>query len=272
MRGEWEKYLLGKIELHSLFKRSKKKFKEPKGFGLIDGGIVTTKVSNESTEPTTISILENKALLAAASEISKSTPRQEETEVEATEISKPRKGRGKGKSKNNSISNSKPQSSVVQIEEPKGQSHNFTTGGLASVVQIEEVHGQSHNSSAGGSADAKPLPPVQFYALDSNQRILEEWKPSVVIVYHPDMTFVREIEIYKAENPKRKLKVYFLFYEDSTEAQKFEASIHRENSAFESLIRQKSLMMIPVDQVLFINHSSLTSFLISFAPPINTAI
>ncbi|KAL2336942.1 hypothetical protein Fmac_011388 [Flemingia macrophylla] len=29
---------------------------------------------------------------------------------------------------------------------------------------------------------------------------------------------------------------------------KFEASIRRENGAFESLIRQKSMMMIPVDQ------------------------
>ncbi|KAF3336074.1 DNA repair endonuclease UVH1 [Carex littledalei] len=251
MRGEWEKYLLGKIELHSLFKRGKKKPKEPKpkGFGLVDGGIVTTKVSNESTEPTAISILENKALLAAASEISKSTTRREEIEVEPAESSKPKKGRGKGKSKKNPVSDSKPQSSVVQIEEPEVKNHNFSTGGLASsAVQIEEAQGESHKSTAGGSADAKPLPPIQFYALDSDQHILEEWKPAVVIVYHPDMTFVREIEIYKAENPKRKLKTYFLFYEDSTEAQKFEASIHRENRAFESLIRQKSLMMIPVDQ------------------------
>jgi DNA excision repair protein ERCC-4 len=248
MQGEWEKYLLGKIELQSLSKRSKKKPKEPKGFGLIDGGIVTTKASNESTEPTTISVLENKALLAAASEVSKSI-RQEETEVEVTESSKPKKG--KGKSKKKAVSDSKTQSGVVQIEEPKGQTHNFATGGLANdAMQNEEAQGQSHKSTEGGLADTKPLPPVQFYALDSDQRILEEWKPSVVIVYHPDMTFVREIEIYRAENPKRKVKVYFIFYEDSAEAQKFEASIRRENSAFESLIRQKSLMMIPVDQVL----------------------
>lgn len=254
MRGEWEKYLLGKIELHSLSKRGKKKPKEPKpkGFGLVDGGVVTTKVSNESTEPTAISILENKALLAAASEISKSTTRREEMEVEPAESSKPKKGRGKGKSKKNLVSDSKPQSSVVQIEEPEGKNHNFSTGGLASSsVQTEEAQGESRKSTAGSSADVKPLPPIQFYALDSDQHILEKWKPAVVIVYHPDMTFVREIEIYKAENPKRKLKTYFLFYEDSTEAQKFEASIHRENRAFESLIRQKSLMMIPVDQVLF---------------------
>jgi DNA excision repair protein ERCC-4 len=42
--------------------------------------------------------------------------------------------------------------------------------------------------------------------------------------------------------------------------QKFESSIRRENEAFESLIRQKSLMMIPVDQVVF---HSVTTLLIS---------
>ncbi|KAJ4784542.1 DNA repair endonuclease UVH1 [Rhynchospora pubera] len=250
MRGEWEKYLLGKIELQSVFKRSKTKPKEPKGFGVIDGGIVTTKGPSESSEPNTISILENKALLAAASKISKSTIREVETEIEATESSKPKKGRGKGKSKKNSVPDCNAQSSGVQIEEPQGQSHDLSTGASASsVVQIEEKsHSQSHKSTSGGLSNTKPLPPVQFYALDRDRRILQEWKPSVVIVYHPDMTFVREIEIYKSENPNRKLKVYFLFYEDSTEGQKFEASIRRENSAFESLIRQKSLMMIPVDQ------------------------
>ncbi|KAG0447666.1 hypothetical protein HPP92_028225, partial [Vanilla planifolia] len=58
-----------------------------------------------------------------------------------------------------------------------------------------------------------------------------------------DIIFVREIEVYKAENPSLNVKVYFLFYENSAEVQKFDASIRRENAAFESLIRQKSLMM-----------------------------
>ncbi|KAL0409282.1 UNVERIFIED_CONTAM: DNA repair endonuclease UVH1 [Sesamum radiatum] len=42
--------------------------------------------------------------------------------------------------------------------------------------------------------------------------------------------------------------VHFHALENSTEVRKFEASIRRENGAFESLIRQKSLMMIPVNQ------------------------
>lgn len=90
---------------------------------------------------------------------------------------------------------------------------------------------------------------MHFHALDTDQHVLDILQPSVIVVYHPDMAFVREIEIYKAENPGKRVKVYFIFYEESTEVQKFEASIRRENGAFESLIRQKSLMMIPVDNV-----------------------
>lgn len=44
------------------------------------------------------------------------------------------------------------------------------------------------------------------------------------------MGFVRELEVYKAMNQDRLLKVYFQFYGESTEARKFEAIIRRENN------------------------------------------
>ncbi|KAJ3681790.1 hypothetical protein LUZ60_014363 [Juncus effusus] len=227
MRQEWEKYLLGKAELHGLNKRkrNKPKSKEPKGYGItIDGGMVTCTTSTKSTENAelnTISRLENEALFAKSLEITKLTKQVELQAETNTENPKSTKVKGKQilKKKNKSQGEKEPQGK---------SSSDFTTETLLK--------------------DGKPLPPLQFCALERDINILEEWKPSVIIVYHPDMRFVREIEMYKAENSDRKLKVYFLFYENSTEAQKFEASIKRENSAFESLIRQKSLMMIPVDQ------------------------
>lgn len=100
-----------------------------------------------------------------------------------------------------------------------------------------------------GEGQTKPIPPVHFYALESEQRILELVRPLYVVVYDPDMAFVRELEVYKAMNQDRPLKVYFLLYEDSTEGRKFETSIRKENTAFENLIRQKATMTIPVDQV-----------------------
>lgn len=120
---------------------------------------------------------------------------------------------------------------------------------MHSGTSVDNVVLRRHTSPDSATSNGKPLPPILFCALESDQPILDILKPSIIIVYHPDMSFVREIEVYRAENPSKGLKVYFLFYEDSTEVQKFEASIRRENGAFESLIRQKSMMIIPVDQV-----------------------
>lgn len=279
MREEWEKYLLGKAQLQGLRKRNKKRSLEPKGFGLLDG--VVASGCSESTEPSSISKLENDALLAAASEISNlvkevidvGNDSQRQTRRRGS-----RKGRGKGRpnkvvakvqvsgkkgkkpAENKIVNDANLEKGVQQGEtdslmKKQGETDAESLGDFQEVTPKSASDSKSvlrrHRQELATAelTDAKLLPPVQFYALDSDQHILEVWKPSVIIVYHPDMTFVREIEIYKAEKPSRNLKVYFLFYEDSTEVQKFEASICRENGAFETLIRQKSLMMIPVDQV-----------------------
>ncbi|XP_073002094.1 DNA repair endonuclease UVH1 isoform X2 [Typha latifolia] len=249
MQEEWEKYLLGKVELNGLRKNKKKKSQEPKGFGVLEGMVATG--SSENVEPSSISKLENDALLAAAADISSSAKEQLDVgDNSKTSLPKRgcRKGRGKGKSRKAMTSKSVPGNNCEKPVENDGlqKASSNVEGHLGETDRVPE--GFSHDSGTEGLMEPKPLPPVQFYALDSDQHILDVWKPSVIIVYHPDVTFVREIEIYKTNNPSKKLKVYFLFYEDSTEVQKFESSIRRENGAFESLIRQKSLMMIPVDQ------------------------
>ncbi|GKD78959.1 hypothetical protein Tco_1341580 [Tanacetum coccineum] len=101
-------------------------------------------------------------------------------------------------------------------------------------------------------------PPVHFYAYESGQKVLDILKP----------------------NPSKKVKVYFLFYEDSTEVQRFETSICRENGAFESLIRQKSMMIchlyrsLMVDKVRFkmLKLVSKPKFLIKMPPRRNIDI
>ncbi|XP_058224569.1 DNA repair endonuclease UVH1 isoform X2 [Rhododendron vialii] len=261
MREEWEKYLLSKIELHSLPKRNKKKAKDPKGFGILDG--VIPKTPGQNAEASSISKLENDALLAAAAEVSKHN--KKDTPVKdhpQPYVGNGGHAKGKGKGRKGKTSGSVSLSLNKDDKSGNEAAMNDRTGMSASengvqrydtdpvVGDLDNVILRKHHQGvdAASSSNAKQLPPVHFYAIESDQDILDILKPSTVIVYHPDMAFVREIEIYKAENPTKRLKVYFLFYEDSTEVQKFEASIRRENGAFESLIRQKSLMMIPVDQ------------------------
>ncbi|XP_016201489.1 DNA repair endonuclease UVH1 isoform X2 [Arachis ipaensis] len=234
MSEEWKKYLLSKVQLRDIVHK-KKKPKDPKGFGILDG--VTPIAPAQNAETSSISKQEHDALLAAASGLRGLA----ENDFEDPQPDFGGRGRGKGKRK---VGNKK--GPIINDEVQSGNREASTS--YKAETSVENMVLRKHKNPDTTTANAKPLPPVQLYALESDQPILDILKPSIVIVYHPDVAFVREIEVYKAENPSKKLKVYFLFYEDSTEVQKFEASIRRENGAFESLIRQKSMMMIPVDQ------------------------
>ncbi|KAF5177658.1 Dna repair endonuclease uvh1 [Thalictrum thalictroides] len=262
MREEWGKYLQNKAELHVIQKRIKKKSKDPKGFGILNG--VVQSMPKENANVSIVYKLEHDALLAAASEISSLATKETILEDNPQPLGSSggsRKGKGKVRPKNgpsNAKSSKKTSKgsnlevSGLNNEGQKGDMSPIEAGHTHTSLQIGESVNEGvlkkHSEETNRTENAKSLPPVHFYALESHQDVLDIVKPSVVIVYHPDMTFVREVEIYKAENPSKLLKVYFLFYEDSTEVQKFEASIRRENGAFESLIRQKSLMMIPTNQ------------------------
>ncbi|XP_010274508.1 PREDICTED: DNA repair endonuclease UVH1 isoform X2 [Nelumbo nucifera] len=284
MREEWEKYLWSKVDLHGLQTHNRKKYKEPKSFGVFDGkfkepkgfGIlngVLPSTHGQNAETASISKLERDALLAAASGLS--NPVAENISIGDNPPPTPGVGGcGKGKVKRRgkkALVNAKSSGCEDDVKKREKTNRSETCisdnegkSGENDPVEVDDFNKgedgtlyiqkgflRKHNQGvdAKGLTHAKPLPPVHFHALESEQHnILDDLKPSVIVVYHPDMAFVREIEIYKAENPLARLKVYFLFYEDSTEVQKFEASIRRENGAFESLIRQKSLMIIPVDQ------------------------
>ncbi|KAH9299438.1 hypothetical protein KI387_031120, partial [Taxus chinensis] len=280
---EWEKYLLGKSDLRGLRARNKKKNQGPKGFGVFNGNFPTGP--RDYSESSSAYSLEEDALLAAADEV---VVRDKEVIPVGDDLSPVKgvkgqvRGRGGGRSrgrgrgmKNTTVkvcaSKMKDQGKQERNKAPMSKESEVanttsTTGTLETkeassecVQNIDEVALDAADEKliakrAGEDSDtaeisfAKPVPPAHYYAVESDQHILDIVKPSFIVVYDPDMAFVREIEVYKAENAGKPLKVYFLFYENSTEEQKFEASIRRENSAFESLIRQKSLMMIPVDQ------------------------
>ena len=50
-------------------------------------------------------------------------------------------------------------------------------------------------------------------------KLLKELSPRHIIIYDPSVEFVRQVEIYKATNPERFLRVYFIFYDSSVEEQ-----------------------------------------------------
>uniref|UniRef100_A0A8C3XNX7 DNA repair endonuclease XPF n=1 Tax=Chelydra serpentina TaxID=8475 RepID=A0A8C3XNX7_CHESE len=79
-------------------------------------------------------------------------------------------------------------------------------------------------------------------------RVLHEVEPRYVVLYDAELTFVRQLEIYKASKPGKPLRVYFLIYGGSTEEQRYLTVLRKEKEAFEKLIREKASMVIPEER------------------------
>ncbi|KAM9305957.1 DNA repair endonuclease XPF [Gastrophryne carolinensis] len=78
-------------------------------------------------------------------------------------------------------------------------------------------------------------------------RVLHEVEPRYVVLYDAELSFVRQLEIYRASKQKT-LRVYFLVYGGSTEEQRYLTSLRKEKEAFEQLIREKASMVIPEER------------------------
>ncbi|XP_078097001.1 DNA repair endonuclease XPF [Mustelus asterias] len=82
----------------------------------------------------------------------------------------------------------------------------------------------------------------------SLSRVLHEIEPRYVILYDAELTFVRQLEIYRASRPGKPLRVYFLIYGGSTEEQRYLTNLRKEKTAFEHLIREKAMMVVPEER------------------------
>ncbi|KAL1491136.1 hypothetical protein ABEB36_011778 [Hypothenemus hampei] len=71
-------------------------------------------------------------------------------------------------------------------------------------------------------------------------------KPNFVVMYHSDVTAVRELEMYEAHRQGDiKLKIFFLIHASTVEEQAYLTALRREKEAFEYLIETKASMVVP---------------------------
>uniref|UniRef100_A0A0D9VN72 ERCC4 domain-containing protein n=1 Tax=Leersia perrieri TaxID=77586 RepID=A0A0D9VN72_9ORYZ len=185
MRVEWEKYLLGKAELHGLHRKNKKTSQQPKGFGVLDGEVPMR--SGESAGPVSISRLETNALLAAASEIS--TVTKEANLNDDSNVSCRKRGlvKGKGKVKktmakreaSNLIKRTTMEHTDLEVEGQSGKTDEQAEVNACMLSKKDDSASApaidkdaNFLSAPGDPVDAKPLP-LQFYALDSDQHVLD---------------------------------------------------------------------------------------------------
>lgn len=92
--------------------------------------------------------------------------------------------------------------------------------------------------------DTQDLVVIHAYDGDMDEHILEEVKPRYIIMYEPDTSFVRRIEVYRSSHNDRNVRVYFLYYGGSVEEQRYLSSVRREKDAFTKLIKEKSSMSV----------------------------
>lgn len=85
---------------------------------------------------------------------------------------------------------------------------------------------------------------VHAYEGDQDEHILEEVKPRYLVMYEPDASFIRRVEVYRSSHNDRGVRVYFLFYGGSVEEQRYLASVRREKDAFTKLIKERASMSV----------------------------
>lgn len=81
-----------------------------------------------------------------------------------------------------------------------------------------------------------------------SKALLEQYKPSFVIMYNADVAFVRQVEVFKAESPGRPMRLYLLAYDDPIDEDRYRDVLEREKSAFKTLIRERATMLLHADQ------------------------
>jgi DNA excision repair protein ERCC-4 len=85
---------------------------------------------------------------------------------------------------------------------------------------------------------------VEKYQGKTGDLILQELMPSFIIMYEPDLAFIRRVEIYQSVHRDNPAKTYFMYYCDSIEEQKHLTAIRKEKEAFTKLIREKSTLAV----------------------------
>lgn len=95
----------------------------------------------------------------------------------------------------------------------------------------------------------KPIVCIQTFKTGDDgplslERTLNEYDPSYVIMYHCNVTAIRQIEVFEARKRRvqsQRLKVFFMVHAQTVEEQSYLTSLRREKQAFELIIDTKSV-------------------------------
>lgn len=85
---------------------------------------------------------------------------------------------------------------------------------------------------------------VHPYDGDQDDQLLEEIRPKYIIMFSPSADFIRRVEVYRSSHSDRSVRVYFLYYGNSVEEQRYLSAVRREKDAFTRLIKERGSMAL----------------------------
>ena len=86
---------------------------------------------------------------------------------------------------------------------------------------------------------------IRAYSDDSDDRVLAELQPRYIVMFEPNLDFVRRVEVYKKSVARIAVRVYLMIYNTSFEEAKYLAGVRKEKDAFERIIKERGVRMQP---------------------------
>lgn len=82
---------------------------------------------------------------------------------------------------------------------------------------------------------------IRPYGGEDDDILLQELRPRFVVMYEPNLAFIRRLEVYKNCNSGLALRVYQMTYSNSFEEDRYLATMAREAEAFRKLIEDRAV-------------------------------
>uniref|UniRef100_A0A182UDU8 DNA repair endonuclease XPF n=1 Tax=Anopheles melas TaxID=34690 RepID=A0A182UDU8_9DIPT len=142
---------------------------------------------------------------------------------------------------------------AVPVDAADEQSSQFDVSMLESGVFESFVEMEQMDITSVVKESNRPLVFIQTFksetsGLGSLDRTLEQIRPRYIVMYHTNVTAIRQIEVYEARQQRQEMarvRVYAIIHSKTVEEQSYLTSLRREKQAFELLIETKRTMVVP---------------------------
>uniref|UniRef100_A0A182R4N6 DNA repair endonuclease XPF n=1 Tax=Anopheles funestus TaxID=62324 RepID=A0A182R4N6_ANOFN len=141
----------------------------------------------------------------------------------------------------------------LMAEAPDTDQSQFDISMLESGVFESFIEMEQMDITTAVKDSNRPLVFIQTFKSESSglgslDRTLEHIRPRYIVMYHTNVTAIRQIEVYEARQQRQlmaRVRVFAIIHSKTVEEQSYLTSLRREKQAFEFLIETKRTMVVP---------------------------